>query len=167
MPPATVSHSRRAGAPEVPEAGVVRVLVADDHPLFRRGLAFALGRHDGIEVVAEAQDGEQALRLIDELRPDVAVVDYQMPGLTGADVCAALYARADPPATAVLLLSAFEDVELVWTAVAAGAAGYLGKGASADELGAAVVRVARGGIAYTERTAAGFAEALARHCIGG
>lgn len=148
------------------EWGLVRVLVADDHPLFRRGLRMSLECHPEIAVIGEAEDGEQALRLIDELEPDVAVLDYRMPGLTGAEVCAALSARADRPATALLLLSAYEDAELVWAAVSAGAAGYVAKSAPAEEICDAVVRVGRGGIAYSERAAAGVAEGLARHFGG-
>lgn len=145
------------------EPALVRVLIADDHPLFRRGIRMSLECHPEIAVVGEAEDGEQALRLIDELEPDVAVLDYRMPGLTGAQVCAALSARADRPATALLLLSAYEDAELVWAAVSAGAAGYVAKSAPAEEICAAVVRVGRGGIAYSERAAAGVAEGLTRH----
>ena len=145
------------------ELAPVRVLIADDHPLFRRGIRFSLECRQEIVVVGEADNGEDALRLIEALEPDVAVLDYRMPGLTGAEVCAALAARADRPATALLLLSAYEDAELVWAAVSAGAAGYVAKTAPAEEICDAVVRVGRGGIAYSDRAAAGVAEGLARH----
>ena len=160
-PPA--SAAALAGSESATEPSLVRVLIADDHPLFRRGVRISLERHPEIVVVGEAEDGEQALRLIEELEPDVAVLDYRMPGLTGAEVCAALGARTDRPASALLLLSAYEDAESVWAAVSAGAAGYVAKSAPAEEICAAVVRVGRGGMAYSDRAAAGVAEGLARH----
>jgi two-component system nitrate/nitrite response regulator NarL len=121
----------------------LRVLVADDHPLFRRGIARAIERHPGLELAAEAVDGREALRLIRTLKPDVAVLDVRMPGLSGIEVCAAL--RADPgaPRTALLLLSAFDDRALVRDAESAGAAGYLVKDASQREVCRAIEEVGR------------------------
>jgi two-component system nitrate/nitrite response regulator NarL len=158
---ATTEHPVSASEP-----APVRVLIADDHPLFRRGIRFSLERRQEIVVVGEADNGEDALRLIEALEPDVAVLDHRMPGLTGAEVCAALAARSDRPATALLLLSAYEDAELVWAAVSAGAAGYVGKSEPAEEICDAVARVGRGGIAYSDRAVAGVAEGLARHFGG-
>jgi two-component system nitrate/nitrite response regulator NarL len=144
----------------------VRVLVADDHPLFRRGLVSTLQRGGLIRVVAEADNGLDALRLIDELEPDVAVLDHRMPELSGAEVCARLAERGEPPRTALLVLSAYEDPDVVWSAVSAGIAGYVGKSATAKEIRDAVLRVAEGGIAYSDMAAAGFAKGLARHILG-
>jgi two-component system, NarL family, nitrate/nitrite response regulator NarL len=144
----------------------VRVLVADDHPLFRRGLVSTLQRGGLIRVVAEADNGLDALRLIDELEPDVAVLDLRMPELSGAEVCARLAERGEPPRTALLVLSAYEDPDVVWSAVSAGIAGYVGKSASAQDIRDAVLRVAEGGIAYSDMAAAGFAKGLARHILG-
>jgi two-component system nitrate/nitrite response regulator NarL len=125
----------------------VTVLVADDHPLFRRGIARAVRRHPALELVGEAVDGTEALELIGALRPDVAVLDFRMPGLTGAQVSAAL--RGDETArTAVLILSAFEDAPLVRAAVGAGASGYISKEASQGEICEAIERVGRGGVAF-------------------
>ena len=129
----------------------LRVLIADDHPLFRRGIARAIARHPDLTLVAEAQDGREALELVDVLEPDVAVLDQRMPGLTGTEVVAALHARSEPPTTALLLLSAFEDAELVAGAVRAGAAGYVGKTASQGEICDAIVRVGGGDLAYDGR----------------
>ena len=138
------------------------VLIADDHPLFRRGIARAIARHPALELVAEAGDGREALDLIAALEPDVAVLDHRMPELSGVDVCAQLRLRPEPPRTAVLLLSAFEDADIVGRAVAAGAAGYVGKTASQGEILSAIEHVGRGGIAYTAATAAGLELALRR-----
>ncbi|HSD78279.1 MAG TPA: response regulator transcription factor [Solirubrobacteraceae bacterium] len=125
----------------------LRVLVADDHPLFRRGIARAIERHPGLELVAEATDGHDALELIHALKPDVAVLDVRMPRLTGIEVCAALQGDPGAPRTALLMLSAFDDGALVWDAVSAGAAGYLGKDASQAEVCRAIEDVGRGGSA--------------------
>jgi two-component system nitrate/nitrite response regulator NarL len=123
------------------------VLIADDHPLFRRGIARAVRRHPRLELVGEAVDGVEALALIDVLEPDVAVLDLRMPGLTGTQVCAELRRRrgARP---AVLILTAFDDAPLVRSAAAAGAAGYVSKAASQGEICGAIEHVARGGLAY-------------------
>ena len=142
---------------------VLRVLVADDHPLFRQAVCGAIARHPGLALVGEAADGTEALALIDELEPDVAVLDHRMPGLTGAEVCEALQARADRPATALLMLSAFEDSELVWGAVSSGAAGYIGKGASQADICDAIEQVGRGGIAFTPTTGRGISEGFSQH----
>lgn len=149
--------------PQAVAQAPVRVVIVDDHPLFRRGIRFTLEAHPDIAVVGEADNGRDALALIAEYKPDVALLDYRMPGLDGVGVCAALAASHEQPATASLLLSAYEDAEIVWSAVSAGAAGYLAKTASPREICEAVVRVGRGGIAYSERAAAGVAEGLARH----
>ncbi len=138
----------------------VTVVVADDHPLFRRGVARAVQRHPGLKLLAEAADGREALELIDALEPDVALLDHRMPGMTGVEVCAALHARETPPGTAVLLLSAFEDGAIVADAVRCGAAGYVGKTETLDGVCAAVEEVGRGGLAFTERTTAAFNGAL-------
>jgi two-component system nitrate/nitrite response regulator NarL len=142
---------------------VLRVVVADDHPLFRQAVCGAIERHPGLALVGEAADGEEALALIDALEPDVAVLDHRMPGLSGAQVCEALQARDSRPATALLMLSAYEDGELVWGAVSAGAAGYIGKGASQAAICDAIEQVGRGGIAFTPTTGRGISDGFAQH----
>jgi DNA-binding NarL/FixJ family response regulator len=120
----------------------VRILVADDHPMFREGLRFTLGREPAFEVVAEAADGDEALRLTEELDPDVVVMDLAMPRLGGLDATRRL---AEQGARArVLVLTMTEDDESVFAAVRAGAGGYLVKGADPEQVVAAVRAVALG-----------------------
>lgn len=138
----------------IPSPEPVTVLIADDHPLFRRGVARAIGRHPALELVAEATDGREALALIAAMRPDVAVLDHRMPGLSGVEVSAQLRLQPESSRTAIVLLSAFEDAEIVAAAIGAGASGYLGKTASPAEICAAVECVGRGGMAFATPTPA-------------
>jgi len=110
----------------------VRVVVADDHPLYREGIVRALLAHGGFDVVAETADGAEALRLIRELEPDLALLDVRMPGLDGVDVVHALALHG--PDVPVVMLSAFTESQLVESALEAGAAGYLDKGEDRDLL---------------------------------
>ncbi|MBA2348459.1 MAG: response regulator transcription factor [Solirubrobacterales bacterium] len=142
---------------------VLRVVIADDHPLFRQAVRGAIERYPGLALVGEAEDGQQALELIDTLEPDVAVLDHRMPALTGAEVCEVLHGREYRPATALLMLSAFEDADLVWGAVSSGAAGYIGKGASPNDICKAIEEVGRGGIAFTPSASSSITEGFARH----
>ena len=137
------------------EQAPVSVLIADDHPLFRRGIARAIHRHPALELVAEAADGEEALELIALFEPDVAVLDHRMPGLSGVAVCAALRRRPTRLRTAVILLSAFEDADIISAAVRSGAAGYLGKSASQGAICDAIERVGRGGVAFASANGSG------------
>ena len=121
----------------------VRVVVADDHPLFREGVVRALNSSDQATVVAELSDGRTALAKIQEFRPDVALLDYKMPDLDGLEVLQAITRDGLP--TRVVLLSAFDEGSLVYRALAEGAAGYLTKEAGRDEIVAAVIKCARGG----------------------
>jgi two-component system nitrate/nitrite response regulator NarL len=120
----------------------VRVVLADDHELFRNGVARALGASPLVELVAEAGDGCQALEQAAVHRPDVAVLDYRLPGLDGIAVISAM-ARERLP-TRTLLLSAYDESAIVCEALRAGAWGYLSKEVSRGEIVAGVVAVARG-----------------------
>jgi two-component system nitrate/nitrite response regulator NarL len=120
----------------------VTVVVVDDHPFFRDGVTRGLARDGRIEVLGEAATGAEALAVIGRELPDVALVDYQLPDMTGVDVTHAL--RRDSVATRVLLVSAFTDGAVVFRALEEGAAGYLAKDASRTELIDAVMQVARG-----------------------
>jgi len=118
------------------------VLLADDHPLVRQGLRAVLSATDDLEVVGEASDGAAVVAQAVDLRPDVVVMDLQMPNLHGIEATRQIQARL--PSTAVLVLTMFEDDETVFAAVAAGAAGYLLKGADGADIVAAVRSVAAG-----------------------
>ena len=120
----------------------VRVVVADDHPLYREGVVRALAASGRVEVVAQAEDGRGALEQIREHAPDVALIDYKLPHLDGVSVVHAV--TRDGLATRVLLLSAFTDSGLVYEALQTGASGYLPKEAKRDEIVDAVLACARG-----------------------
>ena len=120
----------------------IRVLVADDHPLVRAGLQAALAPLPEVEVVAEAATGSDAVREAVLHRPEVVVMDLQMPGLNGIEASREL--RRVLPSTAVLVLTMFEDDDSLFAAMAAGARGYVLKGAEAREIARAITAVAAG-----------------------
>lgn len=119
----------------------IGVVVADDHPLYRDGLVRAIATAAGLELLGEAADGDEAERLITEVRPDVALVDVKMPVLGGVELCERLAQRRSP--TRVVMISAYLDPNLVARALRAGAAGYLGKDASREEICEALLDVGR------------------------
>ncbi len=118
------------------------VLIVDDHFVVRSGLAASLELDDSIEVVGEAERGEEVVATYRRLRPHVVLMDFQLPGMSGADATAAL--REIDPGARVLIFSTFARDDEVQTALDAGALGYLQKSASRDELLAALRQVARG-----------------------
>ena len=120
----------------------VRVVIADDHPMFRYGLRAVLETADEIELVGEADDGERLVALAGSTSPDVVITDLHMPGLDGAS--AARRIKALRPQVAVLVLTMHDDDESVFSAMRAGANGYLLKGADRTELIGAVLALARG-----------------------
>ena len=138
----------------------VRVVVADDHPLFREGLVRALTGSGQVEVVGEAENGPAALELIQKESPDVALLDYQMPGMDGAQVAAAVV-RDELP-TRVLLVSAHADSALVYHALQQGAAGYLPKESSRSEIITAVLDCAAGRDVLDPKIASGLAAEIRR-----
>ena len=127
------------GVSEQPKA----VLIADDHPVYRQGLVRMLKARPELRVVEEAGSGSEALEAIRARRPDIAVLDIQMPELDGIQVLEAVAAEGLP--TRVVLVSGLVEPDVVYRAVAAGASGFLSKLASPDEIGDAVSAVARGG----------------------
>jgi DNA-binding NarL/FixJ family response regulator len=142
----------------------VRVVIADDHPIFRDGLVTAVGTLDGIEVVGEAGTGAEAVRAAVELAPDVVVMDLHMPEMNGIEATRQIAEAA--PGTAVLVLTMLEDDESVFAAMRAGARGYLVKGAERRDIARALEAVGRGeiifGPAVAERVLAAFTSGAPR-----
>ncbi|MFL5805856.1 MAG: response regulator [Roseiflexaceae bacterium] len=137
----------------------IRVLVVDDHPVVRQGLIAILRYEPDIEVVGDAADGEQAVRLILELRPDVVLLDLRLPKLDGVEVMRQV--RAQTPQMRFLVLTTYDTDEYIVPALAAGARGYLLKDALPDELARAVRATMQGGASLEPEVAARLLERMA------
>jgi DNA-binding NarL/FixJ family response regulator len=137
----------------------VRVVVADDHPIFRQGLITALASLEGVEVVEEAADGAAAVDAVQRLAPDVVLMDLHMPALSGVEATRRIAAQA--PETAVLVLTMLEDDQSVLAAMRAGARGYLVKGAERGDIARALEAVARGEVIFGSAVAQGALASLA------
>lgn len=122
----------------------VRVVIADDHPMFRDGIRVVLSAEPGIELIGEAEDGLTAVTMAAELQPDVLIMDLNMPGVHGIDATRQVHETS--PHIGVLVLTMFDDSDSVFTAMRAGARGFLLKGAGHDELVRAIRAVADGGV---------------------
>ena len=122
--------------------GKIRVVLADDHSVVRKGIRDFLEDAGDIEVVAEAADGEQALALVAERQPDVLVLDIQMPRLSGVEVTRRV--AAEHPGVRVLVLTAYDDDPYVFALLKSGATGYILKTADSDDIVRAVRAVAAG-----------------------
>ncbi len=138
----------------------VRVVVGDDHPMFREGVVRALQSSGSIDVIAEAGDGTAALALIRDHQPQVALLDYRMPGMDGAAVAAAV--QRDALRTRVLLISAHDESAIVYRALQAGAAGFLPKDSTRTELVAAILDCAKGRDVVAPSLAGGLAGEIRR-----
>jgi DNA-binding NarL/FixJ family response regulator len=121
-----------------------RVLIADDHGLMRAGVRALLQATEDIEVVGEAEDGDEAIREVRRLEPDVVLMDVAMPGLGGLE--ATLVIRKEKPDVKILVLTQYDDREYVSRFLKAGVSGYVLKKAAASELVAAIRAVERGGL---------------------
>jgi DNA-binding NarL/FixJ family response regulator len=121
----------------------IRVLLTDDHAILRVGLRAFLERYDDVEVAGEAQDGAEAVRLVQELRPDIVLMDIAMPGMNGLKATQQI--RRQYPETRVLILTQHEDRQYVMPLLQAGASGYVLKRALGADLISALRTVARGG----------------------
>jgi len=126
----------------VSEEKSIRVLLVDDHQMVRQGLIFFLSYQPGIEVVGQAGDGEEAIKLADLLKPDVVLMDIVMPEMDGLSALEIIKTRH--PNSEVLVLTSFMDDEKVISAIQRGAAGYLKKDVSPPELTRAIKAAARG-----------------------
>ena len=120
----------------------IRIVVADDHPVVRGGLVSLLRTIPGLDVVGEAADGQTAVRLVNEQRPDVVLMDVRMPGMDGVEATRQI--REQTPATRVLILTMYDDDATVFTAMKAGAQGYLLKESEQDDIVRAVHAVVAG-----------------------
>lgn len=132
----------------------IRVVIAEDHAVVREGTRQILASDPGIQVVGEAEDGQRALDLAEELNPDVLVLDLRLPKITGIEVARRLQTRA--PGTRILVLSAYDDDDYVFAAMEAGAAGYLLKTAHGDEVVSAIHSIARGEVVLQSAIASKF-----------
>jgi DNA-binding NarL/FixJ family response regulator len=138
----------------------IRVLLADDHPVVRAGVRTELDGADGIEVVGEASSGEEALRLVEELRPDVLVLDVVMPGMDGVEVARLLRERR--PELRILALSIYDEDAFVFGLLSAGATGYVLKEETPDTIVEAIRAASRGEIWLSPKVG----EKVLRRAIG-
>ena len=136
----------------------LRVLIADDHPLFRDGMRGLLATQPDMEVVGEATTGEEAVRLVGELQPDVVLMDVKMPGGGGIEATRRLLAI--DPGVRVLVVTMFEDDATVFTAMRAGARGYVLKDDDKDDVLGAIRTVGRGGAVFGPGVAARLTDLL-------
>ena len=125
-----------------PEATAIRVVVVEDHPMFRNGLVALLDDEEGIEVAGQAASGEVAVEVVTALDPDVVLMDLHLPGLSGIEATSQITDRQ--PRTAVLALTMLDDESTILSAMRAGARGYLLKEATPDEIVRTVLAVAAG-----------------------
>jgi two-component system NarL family response regulator len=120
----------------------VRVMICDDHALFRRGLIMVLESEEGIEVIAEAEDGDEAIRKAEEFAPDVVLMDVRMPKVSGIDATRAISEVI--PTAKILMLTVSDEEEDLYDAIKAGANGYLLKEISIEEVASAIRAVVTG-----------------------
>lgn len=137
----------------------LRILIADDHPLFRDGLRALLAAAQDMELVGEATSGEEAVALAAELQPDLVLMDVQMPGLSGVEATRRIVQAS--PHIRVLVVTMFEDDRTVFAAMRAGALGYVLKGASSAEMLRSIQAVGGGEAIFSPRVAARMADYFA------
>jgi DNA-binding NarL/FixJ family response regulator len=143
---------------------VARILIADDHALVREGLRTMLSGEEGIEVIAEAKDGRQALTLCRELGPDLVLMDVRMPVMDGLEATKRI--KDEMPKTSVMMVTMHENPDYLFEAVKAGAAGYVLKDASGERLLSAVRRTLEGESPLNEEVAMRLLRRLARESRG-
>ena len=139
--------------------GRIRILIADDHAVLRSGLRMLIGSQRDLEVVGEASDGDEAVRKVSTLRPDIALVDISMPGSSGIKAIERI--REASPGTRVLVLTMHDDAAYARAALAAGASGHIVKDVEAAELLAAIRAIYRGGtVVHLTREGGAVADAI-------
>ena len=136
---------------------MIRIVIVDDQPLVREGLASLLDMEDGVEVVATGANGEEALGLTWQHQPDAVLMDIRMPVMSGTEAAQAIHAAGGPP---VILLTTFEEEEDMVAGIRAGAAGFLFKNAEIEEIHSALLEVVRGGRVIHPRVTQALADAL-------
>lgn len=119
----------------------VKILIADDHSVVRAGLRALIEHHDGFRVIAEASTGEEAIQKAQDYRPDIAVLDIRMPGISGIEACRQITTTVD--GCRVIMLTTYAEDELLFAAIRAGASGYVLKRISDNELINAIERVSQ------------------------
>jgi DNA-binding NarL/FixJ family response regulator len=130
----------------------IRVLIVDDHPLFRQGIRWNLDAADDVEVLGEAENGQEAIKLSDRLHPDVVLVDINLPGLNGLEVARVI--KRHHPTISIVVLSVYEDDEQLFQAIKVGAAAYSSKDVHPKDLLDIIRQVARGMYLINERVIA-------------
>jgi two-component system nitrate/nitrite response regulator NarL len=138
----TTASSVASGTEEASGVAPVRIVVIDDHTLFRRGLIALLAREPGFAIVGEAADGFEGIRAVGAHRPDVVLLDLHMPGISGLDAIDAI--RKEAPEARVVMLTVSEDADDLLAALRAGASGYLLKNIDSEFLVSAIRRAADG-----------------------
>ena len=141
----------------------VRTLIVDDHPVVRAGLTSMLGTHESLDVVGSAWNGQEALALIQQRRPEIVLLDLRMPGMNGIEMLQALRSLPDPPRT--IVLTNFETDEDIYRAVRAGAQGYLLKSTTQQEMIEAIMAVAAGRRHFPAHIAARLAQRMSRSSL--
>ena len=142
------------------EISRIKLLVVDDHSIVREGLCSILNAEPDFRVVGEAGDGTEALRLVENLRPDVVLLDLKMPGASGIDVCRDIMERR--PDTAVIILTAFLDSDMIYRCIQAGAKGYVVKDVERADLKRKIRAAARGEGVLDEKAASPVLDRLRR-----
>ncbi|CAG7627109.1 Response regulator protein VraR [Paenibacillus solanacearum] len=125
----------------------MRIVIAEDHPLFRSGVRNLLRTTDDLEVVGEAASGEEALALVEQLQPDLVLMDIRMPGMNGIEATRLI--KETHPAVEVLILTMFRDDQSVFTAMRVGAKGYILKDSDEEELLQSIRMVGNGGAVFS------------------